>query len=108
MTEREKILGRIREALQIGAPAPGAHGNGSSHATFDPKISSPRRWLPPVGEGLDAHLALFAKNSAELKTDFQLLGSADEARQALVALRDKENWKRIALHSGARRAVMVR
>ncbi len=100
MTEREKILGRIREALKIEAHAPGAHGQTSSQHVFDPKISAPRKWLPLVGQTVDEQLALFAKNSAELKTDFQLLNSADEARAAIVALRDKENWKRIAGHSG--------
>lgn len=100
MTEREKILGRIREALTVATHKPGAHGDDKSQLPFDPKISSPRKWLPLVGESVDARLALFAKNSAELKTDFQLLSSVDEARQAIVALRDQENWKRIALHSG--------
>jgi L-lactate dehydrogenase complex protein LldG len=35
-----------------------------------------------------------------LKTDFQLLNSAEEARAAIVALRDKENWQRVAGHTG--------
>ena len=96
MTEREKILGRIREALKVEAHVPGAHG----HAPATSTASTPRQWLPFVGKTADEQLALFAKNSAELKTDFQLLNSADEARAAIVALRDKENWKRVALHSG--------
>ena len=98
MSERENILGRIREALKVEAHTPGAHGG--SHATFDPKISTPRKWLPKVGDTVDEQLALFAKNSAELKTDFQLLKSADEARAAIVALRDQEKWQRVAGHSG--------
>jgi L-lactate dehydrogenase complex protein LldG len=99
MSEREKILGRIREALKVEAHVPGAHG-GNQLPIFNPAISSPRKWLPPVGGSFDEQLALFAKNSAELKTDFQLLNSADEARAAIVVLRDKENWQRIAGHSG--------
>ena len=27
MSEREKILGRIREALKVNAPLPGSHGD---------------------------------------------------------------------------------
>ena len=100
MSEREKILGRIREALKVEAHTPGAHGHASNQPTFDPKISTPRKWLPLVGHTVDEQLALFAKNSAELKTDFQLLNSAEEARATIVALRDKERWKRVALHSG--------
>ena len=98
MSERENILGRIREALKVEAHTPSAHGG--SHATFDPKISTPRKWLPKVGDTVDEQLALFAKNSAELKTDFQLHKSADEARAAIVALRDQEKWQRVAGHSG--------
>ena len=99
MSEREKILGRIREALKVEALVPGAHGANRLPA-FNPVISSPRKWLPPAGGSFDEQLALFAKNSAELKTDFRLLNSADEARAALVALRDTEKWQRVAGHSG--------
>ena len=99
MSEREKILGRIREALKVEAHVPGAHG-GNQLPAFNPAISSPRKWLPPVGESVDEQLALFAKNSAELKTDFQLFNSADEARQVILKLRDSENWRRVAGHSG--------
>ena len=92
MTEREKILGRVREALQEPALI--------SHAAAPVTASTPRQWLPKVGLTADEQLALFARNSAELKTDFILVNSADEARQALVRLRDTEGWKRIAAHSG--------
>ena len=112
MSEREKILGRICEALKVEAHLPGAHGDESSshqhesaHTDFNLRgltssVSEKRKWLPKVGDTVDEQLALFAKNSAELKTDFQLLNSADEARQAIVALRDNEKWQRVALHSG--------
>ena len=100
MTEREKILGRIRESLKVEAHVPGPQGHVPSQPTFDPKISTPRRWLPLVGNATDEQLALFAKNSAELKTNFQLLNSVEEARAAIVALRDRENWRRVAGHTG--------
>ena len=112
MSEREKILGRIREALKVEALLPGAHGGDdssrrreSAHTDFSLRgltstATEKRKWLPKVGDTVDEQLALFAKNAAELKTDFQLLNSADEARQAIVALRDKEKWQRVALHSG--------
>ena len=98
MSEREKILGRIREALKVEAPVAGAHGHGQP--ANGSAASTPRRWLPKVGESVDEQLALFAKNAADLKADFQLFNSADEARQAIVALRDKEKWQRVAGHSG--------
>jgi L-lactate dehydrogenase complex protein LldG len=96
MTERVNILGRIREALKEKAPIPGAHG----HAPMLITASTPRQWLPKVGKSFDEQLALFAKNAAELKADFQLLDSADEMRHALVRLRDGAGWKRVAGHSG--------
>jgi len=98
MSERENILGRIREALKVDAPVPGSHGHG--HPMAGSPASIPRKWLPKVGESYDEQLALFAKSAAELKADFQLFNSVDEARQAIVTLRDKEKWERVAGHSG--------
>ncbi len=96
MSEREKILNRVREALQEKAHQPGAHGESRS----EPTVSTPRQWLPKVGISADEQLALFARNSAELKTNFILVNSAEEARQAIVRLRDAEGWQRLAGHSG--------
>ena len=114
MSERENILGRIREALKVEAHVPGAHGGGApasgparptnGHQRAGSETGAPqstaRTWLPKVGDRFDEQLALFAKNAAELKADFQLFKSADEARQAIVILRDKEKWQSVAGHSG--------
>ena len=112
MSERENILGRIREALKVEAHLPGAHGGDdgsrrreSAHTDFNLRgltstATEKRKWLPKVGETFDEQLALFATNAAALKADFQLLNSADEARQAIIALREKDNWQHIAGHSG--------
>ena len=96
MNEREKILGRIREALREEAPIPGMQADDMTTAAG----STPRRWLPKVGENVDEQFALFAKNAAELKADFQLLNSAEEMRAALVRLRVAGNWRRVACHAG--------
>lgn len=97
MTEREKILARVREALKVQAPLPGSHGGDSS---VKPPVGTARQWLPKVGESFDEQLVLFAKNAAELKADFKLFNSAAEVHQALIQLRDSENWKSVASHSG--------
>jgi L-lactate dehydrogenase complex protein LldG len=99
MTEREKILARVREALKTTAPLPGSHGETHLPASAKSTASGARQWLPKVGENFEEQLALFAKNAAELKADFQLLNSVDEVRKALLRLRDSENWKRVACHS---------
>lgn len=107
MSERNAILGRIREALRVPATRPGSHdaaqpsarqtGAGlervSSHQASD---FSP--WLPPVGAGFEALAAAFAKASHELRTDFHLLEHEGAVRARLAALRDAEGWQRVAAH----------
>ena len=111
VTEREKILGRVRAALKFPAPFPGAHDQrsmdphsattvGEAAKSNAASAEAVRQWLPRVGKNFDEQLALFAKNSAELKTDFQLFTSAEDARQAIARLRDSEKWRRVAGHSG--------
>ncbi len=100
MTEREKILARVRQALKTPAPLPGSHGKIHLPAAEQVRTSTAKQWLPFVGESFDERLALFAKNAAELKADFQLFNSADEMRAALTRLSETEKWQRVAGHSG--------
>jgi L-lactate dehydrogenase complex protein LldG len=100
MTEREKIMARVREALKVPAHFPGAHGSAPLPVSAQSSAAGARQWLPKVGESIDEQFTLFAKNAAELKADFQLLDSVDEMRHALVRLRDTERWERVAGHSG--------
>ena len=101
MTEREKILTRVREALKEPSHFPGAQSSAPPRpAAAQSPAADPRPWLPKVGESYAEQLALFAKNAAELKADFQLFNSAEEMRQALVRLRAAERWQRVACHSG--------
>lgn len=99
MTDRDKILARVREALKRPARVPGAHDNAPLPASAQSSAAGARQWLPIVGERFEEQLALFAKNAAELKADFQLLNSAEEMRQALVRLRYTDGWERVAAHS---------
>jgi L-lactate dehydrogenase complex protein LldG len=106
MTERERILGRIREALAVRAPFLDAHDESAargavrSPATLDSQHPSVRSWLPLVGESFESRLALFQKNSADLKTAFHLVNNRDELAKSLLNLRDAEGWKKIGIHSG--------
>ena len=100
MTEREKILARVREALKKPAPLPGSHGEVHSPAPSQTQTSTARQWLPKVGESFDEQLALFQKNAASLKADFRLFDSGDELNAALAKVCTGENWKRIASHRG--------
>jgi L-lactate dehydrogenase complex protein LldG len=100
MTERENILGRIREALKVNAPHPGHHGAGGNSQPINVAPAVPRNWLPKVGESFEEQLAMFAKNAAELKADLRLLASAEQARQVLSKLAGAEGWKQAAYHAG--------
>jgi L-lactate dehydrogenase complex protein LldG len=96
MTERESIFARIREALSVEAPKPGGrHGDAVLTATRHAGAV-----LPPVGGTFDEHLALFAKNAAELRADFNLLANAAEVTAALKQLATAEGWERVATHTG--------
>jgi L-lactate dehydrogenase complex protein LldG len=100
MTERNKILARIREALAVPARKPGhAHADNHTPGT-KPPIENARHWLPPVGESFEQRLALFQENAAVLKAAVYLANGRDEFVKTLFKLRDTENWKKIATHSG--------
>lgn len=96
MTSREIILGRIREALQISAPPPGAHGGHSSPPSEAEASRHIPQWLPPVGATFEDQVALFAKNSAELRTDFRPVDGSPLA--GLREIAGAEGWKKLAAH----------
>ncbi len=98
MSERDNILGRIREALKVRAPLPGARDG--VEPLPEPAMSGVRQWLPPVGGNFKEWVALFHQNATDLKADFLLVSSSDEMRAALVQLRDAEGWKSAACHTG--------
>jgi L-lactate dehydrogenase complex protein LldG len=100
MSEREKILGRIREALQAEAPHPGHHAGMGNPLPPPGPAATARDWLPLVGSDLNLQMELFAKNAADLRADFRLLDSATQVRDVLITLRDSEKWQRAACHSG--------
>lgn len=100
MTEQEKILARVREALKVPAHVPGAHVSAPLPASALSSAAVARQWLPKVGESTAEQFALFQANAAELKADFQLLASRDELKAALAKLAAEGNWKRIATHQG--------
>jgi L-lactate dehydrogenase complex protein LldG len=95
MTAREKILGRIREALTVPAPRPGHVPETSARPA-----NNARRWLPHVDETFDEQVALFRANAEELRADFHLLANRDELAPRLRRLCETEGWKRIAGHRG--------
>jgi len=95
MGDREKILGRIREALAVPAPRPGHAPETSARPAAEA-----RRWLPAVGETFDEQVALFHANALDLRADFQLLTNQNELAPRLRQLAQAEGWKHVASHRG--------
>jgi len=88
---REKILRRIREALSVKAPArhlPGAASSGHQ----------PQDWLPPVPSSTDELVALFEKNSLDLKTEVRRCADAAAVASELDALAKENHWQSVGSH----------
>jgi L-lactate dehydrogenase complex protein LldG len=105
LSEREKILGRIREALQVMAPVPGSHhhapGGADAGVSEGEAAQHIAEWLPRVGPTFQERVDLFAINSAELTTDFRLVDSAELAADELREIAKIGNWQQVATHCGA-------
>lgn len=97
MTNREIIVGRIREALKAEAPHPDFHGVPTG-TSFLPV--SPQQWLPPVGQTLEEQIDLFRRNAEDLKAEFHACSNLNEAIQYVKHWAMVDAWKTIGLHSG--------
>jgi L-lactate dehydrogenase complex protein LldG len=95
MTNREIILGRIREALKIAAPHPAI-----SEDAPTPLPASPQQWLPAVGQTQDQQIELFRKNVEDLRAEFRACANISEAAQHVKSLATSGGWKKIGRHSG--------
>ena len=100
MSERENIFTRIREALSVAAPGPGRHPGETRKPASLPTPADHRRVLPAVGTSFEDRVALFAKNSVELRSDFKLCQDQLELVTELKKRRDAEGWTRVASHKG--------
>ncbi len=95
--DRAQILARVTEALRV--PAPRHHEVPSKPVTHT--VTAPfREWLPPVGASLDEQVALFARQSEVLRTEFLPCASTEEAAARLAALARENGWQRLAWHAG--------
>ncbi len=94
MSEREKILGRVREALQ----RPAVVGHSKSHAKSSGGRSAYAAVLPQVGGDLEAWLHSFRRESEALRTEFHLLADEEAVRAFLRQMAFEEKWARLASH----------
>ena len=99
----------FREPQSVATPTGKDRGEGEhvpilgSHSVPGTTGPSPagveaRRWLPKVGASFEEQLALFAKNCADLKANFQAFAGWAELSAALIQLRDAERWRSVASH----------
>ena len=95
MTNREMILGRIREALKI----PASHPTFDSEEQLAPSISF-QKWLPPVGETLEEKIELFRQNAEDLRAEFRVCTNMNEAIEAVQKLAADNGWEKIGWHHG--------
>jgi L-lactate dehydrogenase complex protein LldG len=96
---RAIILNRIREALRNN-PAPRPHTSHSqTEAAAEHHGHAQREWLPQVGSTLPEQIALFAKSSEGLTTEFYHLPTMEAAKDVLAKLSTESGWKKIATHS---------
>ena len=101
MSDRDKILTRIRDALRLPAPRPGAHGGASLEQADDASrhaVPDYTAWLPLVGAEFAERAALFARNAADLKAEFHLLEDESHLPERLAQLAADHGWKRVATH----------
>lgn len=98
MSSKAAILQRIREALSVPSLRPAGHGEGPAVADGEGREFG--RWLPVVGGSLEEQIALFARNSAELRTEFHVLESRAELPGRIVALAAEAGWGSVASHGG--------
>jgi len=105
MTNREIILGRIREALKVAAPHPDFHELGRADLPVGPDArqrvpTAPQKWLPPVGETLAEQVELFGRNAEDLKAEFHECSGLSEVIQHVKKLSADGGWKKIGRHRG--------
>lgn len=101
MSERDRIIARIREALTVPARVPDSHGAAAHRTPSLPTDADRRRVLPAVRESFDERAALFAKNAAELRAEFEIVSSPADLAARLKKMAADGNWDRVASHRGA-------
>ncbi len=104
MTERDKILQRIRQALVMPSPKPGSHGTVFGIGAARTAAQSARDWLPQVGPSQGDWVTRFTQNCSELKTEVIVAADAAAAQVQLQRLAAAEQWRSVATHGAGEAA----
>ena len=100
MSERERILGRIREALRVPAPVPGGREGDHGQVTEAEAAQHISEWLPEVPDAFEERVELFRTNALELRAEFHLFRDFQELEIHLRQCATEAHWQKIASHSG--------
>jgi L-lactate dehydrogenase complex protein LldG len=115
VSERDLILGRVREALRVLAPPADPHDDPPTGVVpIDVEGSAPvleaergirlpeqvSDWLPLVGSSFAEQVDLFARNAADLKAAFHLCDGVEQVHASLRAIAAAEGWRKVASHEG--------
>ena len=95
MSEREQIIGRIREALRLEAHRPG-HAQIPSYGTRTD--TTPRAWLPIVPGDHESRVELFARNCDDLRSRFVRVSALGDVVEKLSEWKNADGWKLVASH----------
>jgi L-lactate dehydrogenase complex protein LldG len=95
MSQRNEILGRIKEALRLEAHRPMHAGGSGDRARTG---ATPREWLPLVPNDLEGMVETFARNCVDLRTQYSRVTSLAELVGKLLGLKNAEGWKLLASH----------
>ena len=103
MSERTRIVDRVREALKVETVHPEPHAPIRVPPELAPEASAPPRsqWMVPPGDNYSAWKDLFASLSEKLKTDFCAVATAADAQARVLELVNERGWKKLGLHRGA-------
>ena len=93
MSDRNAILRRIRRALAV----PGNTRAAADAGTLRP-VEAVRSSLLPGGATEAELVARFADRCRELRADFVLVGGVERLPEALLALSEREGFRRVATH----------
>lgn len=98
---RTVILRRIKQALLVPAPKPGAHDAPqvkNQLPVINSGDGSNQQWLPPVGKDWEQWMEQFRANAENLRADFRLCENSEAVQKQLLEIRDENKWRKIATH----------
>ena len=102
MSERTRIVDRVREALKVETIHPQPQAPMRVPPELAPEASEPPRsqWMVPPGNSYSEWKELFASLSEKLKTDFCAVATLADAQARVLELVHERGWKKLGLHRG--------